>query len=46
MGFVDAEDTDGQSVEQEYQSYVTASLSRRKETDILKFWEVSYSNGS
>jgi hypothetical protein len=46
MGF-DAEDTDEQTVEQEYQSYVTASLSR-KGTDILKFWEVSYcySNGS
>ena len=45
MGFADAEDTDEQTVEQEYQSYVTASLSR-KGADILKFWEVSYSNGS
>jgi hypothetical protein len=32
--------TPEQTVEQEYQAYVTASLSPKK-VDILKFWEVS-----
>jgi len=45
MGFANAEDTDEQTVEQEYQAYVTAPLSR-KGTNILKHWEASYSNGS
>ena len=45
MGFANAEDTDEQTVEQEYQAYVTAPLSRRG-TNILKHWEASYSNGS
>ena len=45
MGFANAEDTDEQTVEQEYQAYVTAPLSWRG-TNILKHWEASYSNGS
>jgi hypothetical protein len=45
MGFANAEDTEEQTVEQEYQAYVTAPLSQ-KGTNILKFWEASYSNGS
>lgn len=45
MGFANDEDTDEQTVEQEYQAYVTAPLSR-KGTNILKYWEASYSNGS
>lgn len=31
------------TIEQEYQSYITAPLSP-KSMEILKFWEVSYSN--
>ena len=39
MQFGPAEDDRGQTVEQEYQAYVTAALSKPG-TDMLKFWEV------
>jgi hypothetical protein len=39
MDFGGSNDTE-QTVEQEYQAYVTAPLSA-KHTDILKYWEVS-----
>jgi hypothetical protein len=45
MDFADTEDTEEQTVEQEYQSYVTASLSP-KGTNIVTFWEASYSDAS
>ena len=37
-----SDDVEGQTVEQEFQAYVTAALSKPG-TDILKFWEVSKS---
>ena len=37
-----SDDIEGQSVEQEFQAYVTTALSKPG-TDILKFWEVSKS---
>jgi hypothetical protein len=40
MQFATPEDVEGQTLEQEYQSYVTAPLSKPG-TDMLKFWEVS-----
>jgi hypothetical protein len=43
MDFQSSEDVQGQTVEQEYQSYVTAALSKPG-TDMLKFWEVSNAN--
>jgi len=43
MHFQSSEDVQGQTVEQEYQSYVTAALSKPG-TDMLKFWEVSNAN--
>jgi hypothetical protein len=43
MDFQSSEDAQGQTVEQEYQSYVTAALSKPG-TDMLKFWEVSNAN--
>ena len=39
MQFGTLEDIDGQTLEQEYQSYITAALSKQG-TDMLKFWEV------
>jgi len=39
MQFATPEDVEGQTLEQEYQSYVTAPLSKPG-TDMLKFWEV------
>jgi hypothetical protein len=43
MQFGSSEDLEGQTVDQEYQSYVTAALSKPG-TDMLKFWEVSNAN--
>ena len=37
-----SDDVEGQTVEQEFQAYVTAALSKPG-ADILKFWEVSKS---
>jgi hypothetical protein len=37
-----SDDVEGQTVEQEFQAYVTVALSKPG-TDILKFWEVSKS---
>jgi hypothetical protein len=39
MQFGTPEDVDEQTLEQEYQSYITAALSKQG-TDMLKFWEV------
>ena len=39
MQFGTPEDVDEQTLEQEYQSYVTAAPSKQG-TDMLKFWEV------
>jgi len=39
MQFGALEDTVGQTLEQEYQSYITAPLSKQG-TDMIKFWEV------
>jgi hypothetical protein len=39
MQFGAPEDTVGQTLEQEYQSYITAPLSKQG-TDMIKFWEV------
>jgi hypothetical protein len=41
---IGASDTQERSIEQEYQAYITASLSPTN-IDILKFWEVGVSNG-
>jgi hypothetical protein len=43
MEFESSEDVQGQTMEQEYQSYVTAAPSKAG-TDMLKFWEVSNAN--
>jgi|SRR5882762_5027880 len=37
-----SDDVEGQTVEQEYQAYITTALSKPG-TDMLKFWEVSTS---
>jgi hypothetical protein len=39
MQFGAPEDTVGQTLEKEYQSYITAPLSKQG-TDMIKFWEV------